>query len=54
MELHVVTESGEKRKVQIGREERVYSVIRKIISKDFNLDFAIFINSPKSKMRILD
>lgn len=29
-------------------------MIRRIICQDFNLDFAIFIDSSKSKMRILD
>lgn len=54
VELSIQTESGEIRKTQIGKEERAYSIIRKIINQDFNMDFALFITSKRSKMRILD
>lgn len=54
VEVNFVTESGEKRKLRIGKEERAYSVVRRIIPQGFNLDFAIFVDSQKSSMRILD
>lgn len=52
--MNIHTESGYKRKLIIGKEERNCSIIRRIFGGEFSLDFAIFLNSDTSKMRILD
>lgn len=38
----------------IGKEERCYSIIRKIMGTSFNMDYGLYINSDKSKMALLD
>lgn len=50
----MLNEAGGVNKLKIGKEERAYSLIRKIIGKDFSMDFALFISSKVSKMRILN